>query len=419
MSTTRIDVDLLADPLPGVQLHRLLANARGAASPPEMSVLGMPARLLASFDALKAFFADDARFPGGGSYQYMVEPAVGPTFISMDGDEHDRMRRLATPAFRSRRVTSWVDEELTPLAHEIVDRFADRGEADLVAEFASVLPLWSISRNLGLPMGSEERQRDWTAALLSHPVRPDAAAEAKAEVHDFLAPILEERRRDPRDDVLSHLLLHEHDGVRMSDDEIVNHIRLLYVVGAATTSDGLSSLLFHVLTRPELLEYARRGTGACERLVLEALRFEPPVSVLPRIVTGGGPLGDVDLPAGSIALCAIAGANRDPSVFPDPDRFDPDRDLRETLTFGFGQKFCPGAHLARRQLTAALEVLVARLPDLRLVDALEPAGAVLRRSSRVVARWSPSASPARDAPRHQNAARSASTGSSRAARADG
>lgn len=389
MPATRIDVDLLTDPLPGESLHRLLAEARSAAAPTEASVLGMPARLLASFDTLKAFFADDVQFPGGGSYQHMVEPAVGPTFISMDGEEHDRMRRLATPAFRSQRVTTWVDEQLTPLAHEVVDRFAGWGEADLVAEFASVLPLWSISRKLGLPMGSEERQREWTTALLSHPVRPDAAATAKAEVHDFLAPILEQRRRDPGDDVLSHLLLHEHDGVRMSDEEIVNHLRLLYVVGAATTTDGLSSLLFHVLTRPELLDYARAGTDACERLVLESLRYEPPVSVLPRIVTGGGALGDLDLPAGTIALCAIAGANRDPSVFPDPDRFDPDRDLRETLTFGFGQKFCPGAHLARRQMTAALDVLVARLPDLRSVETSEPAGAILRRSPSVVARWSP------------------------------
>ncbi len=380
-------VDLVDDPVAGDRLHRLLAAARAAPEPPETTMLGMRARVLAQFDMLKAFFADDERFPGGASYRFMVEPAVGPTFISMDGAEHDRYRRLATPAFRSQRVTRWVDDALVPLAHEIVDRFAARGEADLVASFTSVLPLWAISRKLGLPMGSEDRQRAWTAALLSHPVAPARAAVAKREVSEFLAPIIDERRRAPGDDVLSHLLTHEHDGARMSDDEIINHIRLLYVVGAATTSDALSSLLYHVLTRPELLERARCGTAECERIVVESLRFEPPVAVLPRVVAADAVVGTTELPAGSIVLAAIAGANRDPDVFPEPDRFDPDRELRDTLTFGFGTKFCPGSHLARRQMTIALHVLATRLGNLVLIDADEPSGGILRSCRRLHAAW--------------------------------
>jgi len=256
-----------------------------------------------------------------------------------------------------------------------------------VTAFSSVLPLWAISRKLGLPMGSEDRQRAWTAALLSHPVDPAGAARAKQEVFDFLAPILEQRRHEPGDDVLSHLLEHEHDGRRMTDEEVINHIRLLYVVGAATTSDGLSSLLYHVLTRPEVLERAAEGPEMCERLVLESLRYEPPVSVLPRVVAQAGVVHGTELPAGSLVLCAIAGANRDPDVFPDPERFDPDRDLHETLTFGFGSKFCPGSHLARRQMTVALHVLISRLPNLELVEASEPTGGILRSCRHLTATW--------------------------------
>jgi cytochrome P450 len=387
MTLAQFSADLVADPVPGDELHRLLADARSAPVLPTASLLGIPARVVARFDALKAFFADSQHFPGGASYQFMVEPAVGPTFISMDGAEHDRFRRLATPAFRSQRVTRWVDNELVPLAHEIIDGFAGRGEADLVASYSSVLPLWAISRKLGLPMGSEHRQRAWTAALLSHPVDPAGAAVAKQEVFEFLAPILEQRRRNPRDDVVSHLLEHEHDGVRMTDDEIVNHIRLLYVVGAATTSDGLSSLLHHVLTRPEMLERAADGPETCERLVVESLRYEPPVAVLPRVVANTGIVDGTEIAAGTLVLCAIAGANRDPEVFPDPSRFDPDRDQRETLTFGFGSKFCPGSHLARRQMTVALHVLVSRLPNLELVEASEPTGGILRSCRRLRATW--------------------------------
>jgi cytochrome P450 len=389
VTTAFTSVDFVADPLPGAALHELLARARETEGLVETTMLGMPARVVARFADLKELFADAAQFPAGASYRFMVEPAVGPTFISMDGDAHDTYRRLATPAFRSRRVTTFVDTELVPLAHEIVDRFAGRGEADLVAEFARVLPLWAISRKLGLPMGSEERQRAWTAALLSHPVDAPSAERAKEEVAEFLAPILAARRQDPGDDVLSHLLAPGPEGARLTDDEIVNHVRLLYVVGAATTSDGLGSLLFHVLTRPELAARARAEPDLCERLVLESLRFEPPVSVLPRLSPAGGTLCGETIASGTLLLCAIAGANRDPSVFDEPDRFDPDRDLRETLTFGFGTKFCPGAHLARRQLTAALAVLLERLPDLEVVDASEPVGSVLRSSWSVRARWSP------------------------------
>jgi cytochrome P450 len=387
VTVAHFSVDLVADPVPGDELHRLLAGARSAPVLPEASLLGLPAHVIARFDALKAFFADAQQFPGGASYQFMVEPAVGQTFISMDGAEHDRFRRLATPAFRSQRVTRWVDNELVPLAHEIIDSFADRGETDLVASYSSVLPLWAISRKLGLPMGSENRQRIWTEALLSHPVDPGGATVAKQEVFEFLKPILEQRRRNPGDDVMSHLLAQEHAGTRMTDDEIINHIRLLYVVGAATTSDGLSSLLYHVLTRPEMLARAADGPEMCERLVVESLRYEPPVAVLPRVLANTGIIDETELPAGSLVLCAIAGANRDPDVFPDPGRFDPDRDQRETLTFGFGSKFCPGSHLARRQMTVALHALVTRLRNLELVDASEPTGGILRSCRRLRATW--------------------------------
>ncbi|MBM3673982.1 MAG: cytochrome P450 [Actinobacteria bacterium] len=386
---TLADVDLVADRLPGRELHDVLATARETDGLARVSLLGAPGLAITRHAELKAFFADDAQFPGGESYQFMVEPAVGRTFISMDGDEHDAYRRLATPAFRSRRVSTWVDDDLVPLAHEIVDRFAARGEADLVVELTQVLPLWAISRKLGLPMGSEERQRVWTRALLAQPADPDGAARARAEVTAFLAPIVTARRDAPGDDVLSHLLGHEHEGLRMTDEEVVSHIRLLYVVGAATTSDGLSSLLFHLLSRPALLDRARQEPDLRPRVVAESLRYDPPVCTLPRLAPTGGTIGSSEVAPGTLVLCAIASANRDPRVFPDPDRFDPDRDHTEMLTFGFGQKYCPGAHLGRSEIAAALDVVLERLPNLRLVDATEPAGAIMRSVDRLQVAWDP------------------------------
>jgi cytochrome P450 len=343
----------------------------------------MPAVLVTRYDDLRAFLSDQERFPGGEVYRFQTEASIGRTFISMDGRDHDVYRQRATPAFRSRATARFVDAELTPLAHEIVDRFAAKGEADLVAELARVLPFWAISRKLGLPIGSEERQRRWALGLLSHPGDPEGAVAASAEVTAFLEPIVEGRRASPGDDVISQLL------AGFTDEEVFAHIRLLYAVGATTTSDAMSNLLWALLTADGLVERAVAEPDLRPRIVHELLRWEPPVALLPRLSGGGGEIGGVEVGPATLVLAAIAGANRDPAVFTDPDRFDPDREEGEVLTFGFGPKFCPGSHLARRQLLVALEVVLERLPRLQLVEASPPAGAVLRSSPSVVARWRP------------------------------
>jgi len=373
--------------LPGPELHAVLADARRATPVVDIKLWGQPAQLVLRYADLREFFADHEQFPGGDIYQFHTQPVVGDTFISMNGPEHDQYRQLATPAFRSRATTRFVDSELTPLAHEIVDGFVERRQADLYEVFVGVLPFWSISRKLGLPVGTEDNQRKWALQMLSYPVDPDGALAAADAVTEFLMPALEERRREPRDDVLSHLLHAEHDGVRLTDFEVVSHVRLLYAVGATTTSDSMSSLFWTLLTHPELLERARHEPELRPRLVHELLRWEPPVALLPRVAPCGGEIAGVTIPEGGILLAAIASANRDETVFDDPDRFDPDREQGELLTFGFGSKFCPGSHLARRQLLAALDVVLDRLPNLRLVAADPPAGGILRRTEHLDVAW--------------------------------
>jgi cytochrome P450 len=126
----------------------------------------MSAYVILSWDALREFFASNEEFPGGEVYKYQLEKTVGRTFISMDGPEHDIYRRLVTPAFRSRAAIRFVDEELTPLAHELLDGLVKKGEADLVTEFTNRLPFWAISQKLGLPEGYEDRQREWALAIM-------------------------------------------------------------------------------------------------------------------------------------------------------------------------------------------------------------------------------------------------------------
>jgi cytochrome P450 len=384
---TATTIDFMTAALPGAALHDALRELRHRGPVVEVTMYGQPAHMITRFADLRAFFADQEQFPGGDVYQFHTEPVVGRTFISMNGKEHDQYRILAMPAFRSRATSRFVDAELVPLAHELVDSFADRGEADLFTEFVGRLPFWSISRKLGLPVGTEEHQRRWALQMLSYPSDPQAALAASVAVTEFLMPTVEERIREPHDDVLSHLLHSDHDGMRFTTEEVVSHVRLLYVVGATTTSDSMSNLFWTVLRDPELLDRARADADLRARIVHELLRWEPPVALLPRVATHGGEIGGVTIPAGGMLLCGIASANRDEAVFAEPDRFDPDREQGELLTFGFGNKFCPGSHMARQQLEAALGVVLERLPNLRLVDADPPSGAILRRTERLEVAW--------------------------------
>jgi cytochrome P450 len=387
VSAATLDVDVILDPLSGDALHDMLREAREAPGITQVRMFGEPAYLVTRFEELRDFFLSDERFPGETTYQETIMQQVGDTFISMENPRHDRYRQLATPAFRSRAVTRFVDDSLVPLAHEVVDRFAGRGEADLVAELARVLPFWAISRKLGLPQGNEERMRQLALAMFGQDFAELDPKAAVQEITDTIQPELDERRRSPGDDVLSQLTLAEREGQRLTDEEIINHVRLLFAVGATTTSDSMSSLLWALLTKPGVLEVARDEPSARPSIVQELLRCEPAVPILPRRAALGGQIAGTEIPVGARVLAGIAGANRDPERFPEPDRFDPRREPGEFLTFGFGSKFCPGMHLARQQLGVALDVVLERLPGLEVVDAAEPAGAVLRSSPSVIARW--------------------------------
>lgn len=380
-------IDLWSAPVTGMDLHALMDRARDAGPLVRATFAGRPAFLITRFAELRQYVCLPDEFPGGEFYRIGLEPAIGPSFISMEGHDHDVYRQLATPAFRSRAAQRFVDEDVVPLAHEVIDRFVSRGEGDLVAEFAQVLPFWAISRKLGLPVGTEDVQREWALAILGYPGDPEAAVTAGAEVRDFLAPILAERRRSPGDDVISLMLTSEYHGTRFTDEEICSHVLLLYAVGATTTSDAMSNLLRSLLTVPGLRERAQEDREVRARIVHEQLRFDPPVPVMPRMTPLAGTFAGVEIPAGSMVLCGIASANHDPLVFANPHVFDVDRRESDILTFGFGVKFCPGSHLARRQLEAGLDAVLDRLPGLGLVEASEPTNAILRRVEHVVARW--------------------------------
>lgn len=394
---TRTDADehvleFAANPLPGPLLHRTLAELRsqhGDVAP--VRFFGMPAFVILGWDALRGFFAANDEFPGGEVYKYQLERTVGRTFISMDGPDHDVYRRLVTPAFRSRAAIRFVDQELTPLAEELLDGIVGLGEADLIEDFTNRLPFWAISRKLGLPRGFEDHQREWASAILSEPSDPIGARRAADELSEVIAPVVRARRTDPGSDVISQLVTGEFQGTRLTDEEVHSHVRLLFAVGATTTADALSNLLWTLVHRPDLLRRIEREPELRPAVVRELLRWEPPVPLLPRMALHEGTIAGVHIPASSMILAGIASANRDPSRFDRPDEFDVDRPDADVLTFGFGPKFCPGTHMAKQQLLAALDVVLDRLPGLTLAEddgGALPSGCNLRSVPSLRCRWS-------------------------------
>ena len=169
--------------------------------------------------------------------------------------------------------------------------------------------------------------------------------------------------------------------MRLTDEEVHSHVRLLFAVGATTTADAMSNLFHTLLHRPALLARVVEDPATRPAVVRELLRWEPPVPLLPRMASQTATIAGVEIPAQSVILAGIASANRDPLRFDRPDDFDIDRPDADILTFGFGVKFCPGTHMAKQQLLAALDVVLDRLPGLRLADddpGVEPAGCNLR-----------------------------------------
>jgi len=374
-------VDFALDPLPGPVLHRALAELRIQAPVAPAKFFGEPAWLIARHDVLAEAFRDAERFPPPAMYRMSLEPVIGRSFISMDGPEHHRYRQLATPAFRSRAVERYEHSDLAALAHELVDAIDDTGEVDLVTTYSERLPYLVITRLLGMPRDREDEFHQWAIGLLRFAQDPANARRCVEEVTRYLAPVVEARRREPREDVISELVRAEVDGRHLTDDEIYAHVRLLFPTGGETTHGALGNLLYALLRHEGLWEELAGTPAAIRGAVEEALRWETSVAVLPRMAAPTPiTFHEVEMPANSWVLFGIAGANRDPAVFPDPDRFDPARACEDQLTFGPGHKSCPGMHLARKNLEIAVAVLIERFPKLHLIDPdeAEPRGVAPR-----------------------------------------
>lgn len=366
--------------LPGRAFHDLLSGLRADHRLAPVRFLGAEMGLITRFADLDAAFRDDEGFPAGPTYEQSIEPCQGVTFESRDGPEHHVLRDLSTRALRARPVARYAADRLGGLAHAVIDRFADRRQVDLVADFTAVFPFQVFGDRLGLPLDGSERFMPWAFDILGYPGDNARGLAAAAELTAVVEPVLDQRRRCPADDLLSSMATASKDGRQLTDEEILSAVRALFAAGAATSHHGLGNTLYALLTHPEAVRRLRADPALVPQAVDEMLRWEPPIGVLPRLVPNDIELAGEPVRAGSMVLMGIASANRDPEMYEDPHRFDIDRRPGRLLTFGFGSHYCPGVHLARAQITAGVTALLDRFPSLRLTDpeAAQPCGTVMR-----------------------------------------
>ena len=361
------DVDYALDELD--DFHERLAALRARRPAAWVRCFGEKAVLFTSYELVNAAFKDEATFPSAEFYGNVVTDVMGRNIQCMEGVEHKTNRALVSPGFRQRLMPGIVGPLLEPVAHELIDRFVDRGEADLVSEFTRRYPAKVILAMLGLPQTDEDDVTRWALGMLDIQRSHAHAVQCSQEFERYVQPHLDARRDAPGDDLLSKLAVEEVDGTRLTDEEIFAFLKLLFPAGADTTYLGLGSTLLGLLTHPsELAKMVSDPEGRSAAAAEEGLRWNPPVPLLPRRNRHDVVWHDIAIPAGTQLLFGIGPANRDPAVFTDPDRFDLDRPIPNTLAFGFGVHYCLGAHLARTEMAIALRVIFERLPNLRLVD---------------------------------------------------
>ena len=294
-------------------------------------------------------------------------PVLGQDImLAKDEPQHGRYRALVAGAFLPSAVAAMEEQVIRPVANELIDKFVDRGRADLVKEFTFPFPAQIIGAKFGLPREDYPRFQTWTIELISWLFKPERGLVASASMNKYFAGYLAARRKEPTGDLISTLALAEIDGDRLTDEEIFSFLRLLLPAGVETTYRATGNMLYGLLSNPDQLDAVREDRSLVQRAIDETLRWEPPLQCITRIATCDTVLDGVKIPAGSTVMPMLGAANHDENRYEAPDEFNIFRKPQVHVTFGHGVHGCLGRNLALLEMRVALNILLDRLPNLRL-----------------------------------------------------
>jgi cytochrome P450 len=308
----------------------------------------------------ETFTVDDPRFSTGR--------VVGPSMLTLDGAEHGRHRDPFAPPFRLDAVRERFTAVVETATERLLDRLEPNGRAELRRELAGPLAAGVVARALGLRDADTNAVLGWYDAIVDsvtgvaagRPVTP-AGTRAFAALRSSIEPVLDS---DPESSLVAAAASQ---AAGLSRDEVVSNVAVLMFGGIETTEGMIANAVLHLLGHPDQLALVERDPSLIGGAIEESLRLEPAAAVIDRYATHDVRLGDAPIGRGDLVTISIAGANRDPAEFPEPDRFDVRREnARHQIAFAHGPHVCIGMHLARLEARTAVGRLLARLPRLRL-----------------------------------------------------
>jgi cytochrome P450 len=291
--------------------------------------------------------------------------------VFRDPPDHTRLRTLLNKAF-THRVAERLRPKIQEVAHYLLDQVQDKGRMDIIADYAFPLPVIVIAELLGIPVEDRQQLRLWANDLVGAiditetPEVIERAGTVTLQFYDYLRDLLRERRKHPKDDLISRLIAAEEQGDRLSEDELLGMCVFLLLAGHDTTLSLVGNGMLSLLRYPDQYEKLQRDDALIPTAVEEFLRYESPVQMTFRLAFVDMEIGGKAIQKGQYVCIGLAAANRDPAQFPDPDRLDITRRENKHLAFGGGIHYCPGAPLGLMEGQTAISTLLRRMPNLRL-----------------------------------------------------
>ncbi|MFD9965803.1 cytochrome P450 [Amycolatopsis sp. NPDC058986] len=362
--------------------HAVMARLREAGPAQRIQLpRGLPCWLVTGFADVRALLADPRLSKDTGRAHELFRARMGGDGVSAFGQEltthmlnsdppdHTRLRKLVNKAFTSRTVAR-LRPRIEEITASLLDAMAGQPSVDLLPAFAAPLPITVICELLGVPLGCQADFTGWTKTLLSS-ARPEAIKTAAEQMHGYLAELIERKRAEPAEDLLSDLVHATDEGERLNGTELVSMAFLLLVAGHETTVNLIANGVLALLRAPDQLALVRSDPALLPGAIEEFLRYDGPASLTTlRFTTEPVELDGVTIPADEFVLLSLLGANRDAERFEDPAELDVTRAAGGHVAFGHGIHYCVGAPLARLEAEIAIGRLLERFPGLRL--AAEP-----------------------------------------------
>jgi len=302
-----------------------------------------------------------------------VDVGPGDFMLQQDPPNHTRLRKVVGKAFTP-RATEEMRSHVESIVDELLDRAAQEREMEVISDLALVVPSTVICEMMGVPLGDRDRFTVWTAdathLLAASSLTPEAlerCAASARKLSEYCSALIEERRTALGVDLVSTLIRAQEDGSRLSPQELLSQTVGLLIAGFETTIGLIGNGIRQLLLHPQELDRLRAQPRLIETAIEECLRYDGPISGTLRVLHEDAKFSGIEIPADSVVFIEGLGANRDPAVYSDPERFDITRDPNPHLGFGGGTHHCLGMHLARMETQVAIGGLVSRMREIELV----------------------------------------------------